>query len=249
MKLINKLWIVPVIALVTACKRQKVDRVLIYDDAERVEWLNGPVKQVFVGKDSLLTHDFSRVDFDEKGNMIRSETNYVNVSTGDNGVKDSSVINSKVTYTAVYNGNGMRRCVLGTYTDHWRRTSDTTTTTVLKFEFDKSGNLTHRDTPSDTLGSGDFYQYNKKGELIAYKHIFGTLAEPDSYKYKYDRNHRLIESNLYEGEEFLIKNGFKYLSFDSHQNWTKVVITEESHSSLMSFWAMPDTITRKITYY
>lgn len=195
---------------------------------EDVETLNGPVKEIMTG-DSLKLKNFNHFYFDRKGNMLRANAKYV-------GYDDT--LYRKVTYQSKFNKAGKKIEMSADYINYPDKCG---CKGKLKWTFDGKGHVTEFLSDKHSFNSYIKYKYDPTGRL-QYKESWGKLVVPDRYICSYDTNNRLTQLEHYqmgwdkEPPTALGTTNFKYLDFDSHNNWLIKI-------------AGTDTITRKITYY
>jgi hypothetical protein len=201
------------------------------------DWLNGNVKEVFIGDDKYFDKDF----FDKKGDLMYTSSRSLNIWEDKDG-KHSEIDSQKVIYSSLYDISGNKIAMTASYRGDNIHKS--------KWEFDKSGRAVNfipdiTDTPYLCTSH---CKYDAKGDMIEYKEHFCSHREPELYKYKYNNEHQMVESSLSDDSYLLAKTNYQYLEFDSHKNWTKCISRRQSFPPLLKSYRT-DTITRKITYY
>lgn len=245
---------------IISCKNRNPQKVYFYDIyANPVQKLNGSVKVLSAGDSSLLKGGFYQITFDEKGDQIKSEFRNLDVVETD-GVADTSVEVIKVNYTSNYDKNGVKISMLGhgienetganlsvvsMYAGEW----------TMKWTFNKQGLVSNYqpNLPASTIAKYTF-KYDNAGNLI--ENICTQRNEitrdvykdwQKVYKYRYNDNGLLMESEKYEEKKLLTKTNYQYLVFDSFNNYTslKVIRTYPGLDRPREI----DTVTRKITYY
>jgi len=232
------------LVMLASCKKQGPKQVWIYSQ-DGTEMLYGNVKQVLIG-DSALKSDFYMIYFGKDGKMAGSINRTTDISTTALG-SDTSFYIHQVKYGFMQDSNGKITGIVG-------RDSSNDGSWRSKWEFGKN------DRVSDFISGVDdsartviTYKYDTVGNVIEAKSVFlERHREPDIYRYKYNSKHEMIEKGLYEGTNgflrLLMRNSFRYISFDSHNNWIKMISHSESFPPMSKF-SHTDTITRKITYY
>jgi len=229
--------------LVTACGRQRPETVWLFDDDE-LTMLNGNVKEIAIGNDAPSTNLFYRAYFDRQGNLLRSERRTA-ITSGFLRAFNITRDTTKMEYSILNDENGKNIAIVGKSLGDNHFTS--------KWKFDGQDRLSSyvRDV-NDSLSITGSYKFDSAGILIEHKLIFPSSAKPVLYKYKYDRSNRLVESMSFEkinGKDSCIaKQTIKYNSFDSHQNWTRMIKYIQQNTTLIKYW-YNDTVTREITYY
>jgi len=233
MNLLRPVFILIILSL-TSCRHQLVPehKTLFIDggvDDEQIEILHGAVKEVLIG-DSVKADNFNHIYFDQKGNMIHANAKYVSYH---------DTVYRKVVYKSEYDKAGNKvslRAAYSVYPDSCGCNGG------LKWIFDSKGHVIKSISDQIRFDHTIDYQYDTTGR-IKYKDVWGKEVSSDRYYYKYDANNHLIQLDSYEMDwnnkkpaSSLSTTSFKYLAFDSHNNWIKMADGA-------------DTITRKITYY
>jgi hypothetical protein len=250
----RKSILVLTVLLLASCHGQKLAHVWFYNEDD-VEMLNGNVKQVFVGNDSLGNHQYKSIYFDEDRNIRQFNERSV-YFTKSYGVADTFISTSRTKFVLQKGKAGNVQAIIGFYFDIDSAISDNHKTVdegKSKLEFDKPGKaINFYPIANDLNHPMGVYKYNEKGDIIEYKKSEQHPGFLDTYTFVYDSDHHLVEKDLYrsDGLRTLVtrKTRFRYKSFDSNRNWTKLYKDEETHSTLLGlYWT--DTVTRKITYY
>lgn len=216
---------------------------------EQVEVMRGAVKSISIG-DSLSAADYYHVDFDRKGNMVRSFEK-------DKFYGDIYHISAR--YKVLHNKKGIKTAMTASYNISPAGICDCFGRSA-KWRFDQSGQIIEF-VPKRRSGYTE-YEYNALGRVL-YQKTWGKLDVPEISKYRYDENNRLVELQNYEPEwesgdyegggrvkELHERVAFDYPAFDTHLNWTKKQMRFLStRPNGESYTERTRTITRKITYY
>ncbi|MGZ3763241.1 MAG: hypothetical protein ACXVB0_21020 [Mucilaginibacter sp.] len=229
--------------LFLSCKKQGPKQVYLYDE-DGPEMLNGNVKMASIGDSTQKAGYFYKTYFDEEGNMSNSVVKHILVLGQDTVVTDTTTSIYKIKYTFVYGTNGEKTAIIG----HGFTEKDTFKS---KWEFDKKDHVVKYDpNTKDTVGGPlNEYQYDSIGNIIKRVCFYRNISlEPDIYKYKYDNKHCIIEKDLSDQSFLLNKTTFRYISFDSCNNWIEKEEHWQTYPPLRKESGV-DTITRKITYY
>lgn len=231
------------LVLFASCKKQRPKQVWIYNE-DGAEMLYGNVKELSIGDSAK--GDFYAMYFDREGNMSKSINRSISISQTiieKDSTKDTTVYIDTIKYIFEFGQNGKKTAIIG-------NVSSVNLQYRSKWEFDKEGKLTRSTNGiDDSISSINEYKNDTAGNVIErkYSHMSGHIA-PDIYKYKYDNTNRMIEEDLLDESWLLTKNNFRYISFDSHNNWIKMISHSESFPPMSKF-SHTDTTTRKITYY
>ena len=222
--------------------------VWLCDDHE-VTSLKGNVKQISISYNSEPAGFFYRIYFDEQGNLTHSEKRALDIVQMEHE-SDSTIITENIKYSLSSDSNGNKITIVGSISRNLanKSKSEDKYNNRSKWEFDQRGHaidyIEFIDGPSDT----GRYRYNAAGDLIEYKRNYRSIADRDLYKYKYDQNHLIIESDFYDNDLLLRTTSFQYKSFDINKNWT-VRISHNKNHGLWGTDSNADTLIRKITYY
>ena len=206
---INKSLLIIILLFALSCqKADDVGKTYTYDNGN-VEILNGHVKQIrYFHEIHFGVSVIDTTNFDEKGNQVevlsgdgqaRYKEKYIYTYDKSARIVQTSVVDSGVRGNYTY--------VIGNYT------------------YNKDGySIKTIDSLQQPLS--EIYKYDNEGYLIEKDSYFDPkLASPIS-KYKYDKNHHLIqiEERSDKGELIAIQT-FKYPALDSKNNWTKIEVT------------------------
>jgi YD repeat-containing protein len=231
MLLYRSIFIAAIAILLSSQKIADVGHSYTYDDGD-VEMLNGHVKQIVSYPQSILGSgllDTVTTNFDKKG----YQTEAITATPLDRRTKESVIYTyDKAGKISQAKHNGSE--VTGIYSYN----KDGYTIRVLF-------------TPENPLGEENRYTYDKAGYLTEFDFYENPKVLDDITKYKYDANHRLIETDQRSAKgQMKLKTTFDYklVAVDSKNNWIKTkIVTKEVYPSFSS--VKTHQITRKIFYY
>jgi hypothetical protein len=217
----SKLSLIIVLLLLVSCtsKKQEPTITWLYGYGQ-VEKLSGHVKSLieersFGGKPI----PYFIYTFNNKGDVIKIEDGFQSGITS---------------YNTLYNNNGKKTEAIGLYGDSGKEIKEV-------YKYDDNEHLTECIGNANKLSQDtDRFIYDDLGNLIEHQQYF-EKKPLWIFKYKYDKNaHSIgfVQSMTTRRDSFKTsaKDTSRYISFDSHNNWTKAIFLKE-------------TITRKITYY
>lgn len=208
------------------------------------ELLNGNVKQIITKDPWWGPDNLNMRDFDGKGNLISSTIKYTEVITDNDTIKKHIIINTKsIVYKIGYNKDGNKATLISAeyYAGNDLQYPNLSHNFRLKnkFTFDSSGH---------PLVECEDCEYDASGNIIKWGYNFETTVGQEVYRCKYDNQHRIIESKMYEPSRFIIKETTRYIEHDSHNNWIKKVVYHQTYPPMRPSSRI-DTVTRTITYY
>jgi len=248
-----KSLLILMIFLMASCKRERPKHIWIFD-RDDLEMLNGNVDQVTIGDSSSSKDEYYHtVKFDESGNLIYSEKRYLDVMIMEKKT-DSTIEDTKTRYHVLSDLLGNRTAITGNVSGKDPYTS--------KWELNKQGQVIKYESDGvDSIGDVTNFDYNAGGDLVkSFRLHPSNHVEPDLYKYKYDKNHHIIEVSLYEpnssmydpefrGKDVLLrKTRIEYKALDGHNNWTQKIEYHDTYPPMVRH-SSTGTVTRIITYY
>jgi len=236
----NVLLIV-LVALCFSCQKPGSAQTRLYTE-DGMEVLNGQVKEIFSGDSSSKLGEYHKYDFNGKGDLESSvEKGMSIVST--QGSTDTTISVNKRQYLVNIDNKGLMVAI------RYGLPDDKVADYSVWLRFDKHGHLATDGDPHDSTAYVTYYQCDTAGYTLKSTLVFGqNKTEPIVNKYKYDKQHLLIEMTDYEGM-LLDKATYKYTEFDSHHNWIKRICHWENYNPGGHFPPTTTTVTRKITYY
>jgi len=246
---LNKLLLVLLSILAISCT-EKPKHVYLYTK-DGVELLNGHVKEVFDGE-SESADGFYKTKFDRKGSMDSSTEKTTSISSAE-GISDTSIDIRKTKYAFQYKEDGTVKSITGdtkgTYGKGLFAVADSFKY-ISRWKLDKKNQLAQFTSGIlDTVYTIGKYTCDSVGNVTKLELSYPDRhREPDLYYNKYDAQNHMIEKSLNDEQFLLQKTAFKYIAFDSHNNW----IEREAH--WQSFFPIHKDSgvsieTRKITYY
>ena len=242
---LKKLFPALIILLLANCGKPKPKHVWIFGGLnDEVEMLNGPVKEIYTGDSTLARSYFERIDFDENGKMTHRKERFVQID-----LNDSDLMIKESHYKTATDKEGKKAAVIE-YSQLIRIRGHDLVKDTSRWVLNKNGQMAsccniNSDSDRDAVRH---YKYNASGDLTEFKRTWGpVLLEPDIYTYRYDNNHQMIQSDLYE-DRHLMTTYFEYESIDSNNNWLVREVKTKYYPPLQQS-SKTETTTRKITYY
>lgn len=228
-----------IIAGIYSCKKHAAQRLLFLDDIDGgISWeiLSGNIKQVITKGIGQKKDFYQNILFDEQGDLTFTERQYMDIAITEHST-DSTMVIEKIKFKTT-RGDDSSITITGDYID--------TNAYQERWRFDWNNHLIDSHSTK--------YKHNANGDLVELRRSYNYMSKTDLFKYKYDNNHKLIESTLYEptryrGDLLLVKTIFEYKTFDNYNNWIKRIKRTKFFGPLVGLNNADDTVTRKITYY
>jgi hypothetical protein len=226
--------------LIFACKKPAPTQVKIYSSSG-IETLNGHVKEIY-SSSSYSKHNFSRLTFDNKGQMSTLTISWLNVVTTDDKT-DSTVKEENTVYKYHYEDDKATSiiCELGSAGSNFSST----------LKIDALGRLMNNkgDTTAESYDVNS-YKYDKKNNLTEYANYeSGIKVEPTIFRFKYDNQGRVIEESLCPSNGGIYqRRTYEFKATDPKGNWIKAIVRFKNYMTSEAD-SRTDTISRKISYY
>jgi len=227
----RSILIIALSILLSSQKAADTGRSYTYDDGD-VEVLNGHVKQIVSYPQSILGSgllDTVTTNFDKKGYQIEAIT--------------ATPLDKRTKETVIYTYDKAGRIVQAKHSG-----------SAVKgiYSYSKDGyTIRVLFTPDNPLGEENWYTYDKADYLTEMDFYESPKVLDDITKYKYDANHRLIETDQRSVKgQLKLKTTFEYklVAVDSKNNWIKTkVVVKEVYPAFVN--KKTRQLTRKIFYY